>query len=125
MALHTCKVYSNGIKTAFFLKKKLQKVGRATINRPDPIANCGWSPQKADYDKFKLQWFIQHVSQFRHFHFSNFRFKPRLLIFHSTTSLSHKTFLFRKVLITSLHVMCDLPPPPPPSYPNQKFWLRL
>ena len=38
--------------------------------------------------------------------------RPRLLIFHSTISLSHKMFLFRKFLMTSLHVIFGLPPPP-------------
>ena len=37
---------------------------------------------------------------------------PRLLIFHSTTSLFHKKFLFRKFLKTSLHVIFGLPLPP-------------
>ena len=36
--------------------------------------------------------------------------RPRLLIFHSTISLSCKKFLFRKFLMTSLHVIFGLPP---------------
>ena len=36
--------------------------------------------------------------------------RPRLLIFHSTISLYHKKFLFRKFLMTSLHAICGLPP---------------
>ena len=44
--------------------------------------------------------------------------RPRLLIFHSTISLSRKKFLFRKFLMTSLHVIFGLPSP------NQKSWLR-
>ena len=35
---------------------------------------------------------------------------PRLLIFHSTISLPHKKFLFRRFLITLLHVIYGLPP---------------
>ena len=37
--------------------------------------------------------------------------RPRLLIFHSMTPLSHKKFLFRKILMTSLHVIFGLGPP--------------
>ena len=44
---------------------------------------------------------------------------PRLLTFQSTISLSHKNFLFRKFLMTSLHDICGLPP-----LPNKKLWLR-
>ena len=44
--------------------------------------------------------------------------KYRLLIFHSTVSLSHK-IPFRKILLTSFHMICALPPP------NEKSWLRL
>ena len=68
----------------------------------------------------------QHFSQFRHFRFSTFWFKhspfskspvkcqnrPRLLIFHCTIPLPHKKFLFRKILMTSLHVICGLPSSP-------------
>ena len=60
---------------------------------------------------------------FKPFPFRKLSFKcqtrPRLLIFHSTISLSHKKFLFQKFLMTSLHVIFGLPPP------NQKSWLRL
>ena len=35
----------------------------------------------------------------------------RLQIFHSTISLPNKKFLFRKFLMTSLHVICGLGPP--------------
>ena len=68
-----------------------------------------------------------------HLHFLIISFRPlplskswlsairqRLQIFHSTISLPHKKFLFRKFLMTSLHVICGLAPPP-----NQKSWLHL
>ena len=38
--------------------------------------------------------------------------RSRLLIFQSTKSLSRKKFLFRKVVMTSLRLICGLPPPP-------------
>ena len=38
--------------------------------------------------------------------------QAQLLIFQSTISLSYKKFLFRKFLMTSLHVSCSLAPPP-------------
>ena len=60
----------------------------------------------------------------KHLHILTISFRPlplpkswlsanrlRLQIFHSTISLPHKKFLFRKFLITSLHVICGLPPP--------------
>ena len=67
-----------------------------------------------------------------HLHFLIISFRPlplskswlsairlRLQIFHSTICLPHKNFLFRKFLMTSLHVICGLAPP------NQKSWLHL
>ena len=56
------------------------------------------------------------------FAFFNYQFKPssfakswlranrqqRFQIFHSTISLSHKNFLFEKILMTSFHVICGL-----------------
>ena len=45
--------------------------------------------------------------------------RPGLPIFHSTISLSPQKIPFSKFLMTSLHVICGLPPP------NQKSWLLL
>ena len=47
--------------------------------------------------------------------------RPRLLIFHSTISLSHKKFLFQKFLMTSLHVIFGLAPPPPIKNPGYTY----
>ena len=107
----------------------------------DPIAFGGWGlcPQTPVCDKLELHRLtlhVSHFSHFRHFHFLTIGFfkpspfskilwlsakhRPRLLIFYSMTSLYHKKFLFRKFLMTSLHVFVVRAPPL-----NQKSWLRL
>ena len=115
-------MWSNGIKIAFFLKK-LQKIAqRLGASPPDPL-----------FDTFELLKYTIRVSQLRYFHFLTIilsplpsaksrlsaKHRPRLLIFHSTISLPHKKFLFRKFMMTSLLVICGLGPP------NQKSWLSL
>ena len=113
------------MKTAFFFK--LRKIAQRLRASPsDPVC-----------DMFELQYtfFTQHVSQFRHFHILTIGFKPSplneflvtcqhrqlLLIFYSTISLPPQKIPLSKFLMTSLHVICGLPPPPP----NQKSCQRL
>ena len=98
---------SNGIKIAFFPKNRLR------ASPPDPVWNT-----------FELHKFIQRIYRFRYFCYLTFCLNPplwakswlsaktrlRLLTFHFTISLSHKKFLFWKILMTSLHVICSCPP---------------
>ena len=123
MVLNTCEMWSNGIKIAFFFKK-------ITKNRP---ATGGYVPRSPYVIRLNKLGYL-HKSPNLDIFICNFWFKPspfrklsvkcqtrpRLLIFHSTISLSKRKFLFRKFLMTSLHVICGLAPPP-----NQKSWLRL
>ena len=84
---------------------------------------------------------LKYVSQFTYLHFGGglsppssakswFCAKRRSLhlTFPSQYLLSHKKFLLRKLLMTSVHVICGLfspcPPPPAPLPPNEKSWLR-
>ena len=113
MVLNTCKMLSNGITIAFF--KKIPK------NRP---ATGGFVPRSPSVIRLSKLVYYQKSPNLDIF-ICNFWFKPspfrklsvtcqtrpRLLIFHSTKSLSHKKFLFRKFLMTSLHVIFGLPPP--------------
>ena len=117
MPLNTCKMWSNGIKTAFFFKK----------------SSSGWGlrPQNPLWDTFKWHKFTWSVSHFCYLTWGishlplakswlSARTKSPLLIFYFTISLSHKKFLCWIFLMTSLHVIWCLPPPP-----NQKSWLHL
>ena len=46
---------------------------------------------------------------------------PYKKIFHSTISLPYKKFFFWKFLMTSLHVICGLGPPPPIKNPGYVY----
>ena len=56
MAMNTCKMWSNGIKIAFF-SKKLQKIAqRLVASPPDPqsLRRLGARPQTPVCDAFEL-----------------------------------------------------------------------
>ena len=101
------------LKQLFF--KKIPKNRPATVIRLSKLVYLHNFP---NLDVFICNFFFK-PSPFRKLSVKC-QTRPRLLIFHSTISLSHKKFLFRKFLMTSLHVVFGLPPPP-----NQKSWLRL
>ena len=117
MVLNTCEMWSNGTKIAFFFKK-------IPKNR---TATGGFIPTSLSVIRLSKLVYL-HKSPNLDIFICNFWFKPspfrklsvkcqtrpRLLIFHSTISLSHKKFLLRKFLMTSLHVIFGLGPPPPP-----------
>ena len=117
MALNSCKMWSNGVKTAFFSKM--------TKNCP---AAGGFAPRPPQWICFELQYtfllntapnldiptvltiglsFPLWTSSWLH---ANAR--PRLLIFHSTISLPPQKIPRTRFLMTSLHVICGLGPPP-------------
>ena len=115
MVLNTYEMWSNGIKIAFF-SKKIAK------NRPE---TGGFVPRSPSVIRLSKLVYLRKSPNLDIFIF-NFCFKPspfrklsvtcqtrpRLLIFHSTIFLSHKKFLFRNFLMTSLHVIFGLPLPP-------------
>ena len=117
-------MWSKGIEMTIFSKKYWKW-------------RSGWGlrPQIPDCDTVELHYFTQTVFQCRRFRFSTFGLSPVPLpnswfsakpghgfwCFILRYLCSHKKFLFWKILITSLHVICGLLPPPP----NQKPWQRL
>ena len=94
---------------------------------PDPIAIGGWGlcPQTPVSDTFEYTSLLNTSSKLDFYiHFSTISFCPLplpkswqsairlwLQIFHSMISLANKKLLFRKFLMTSLHVICGLGPP--------------
>ena len=122
MVLNTCEMWSNGIKITFFPKKMQKKLP----------SNWGFGPKPPSVIRLS-KLVCLHTSPNLHIFIFNFWFKrslfwklfvkcqtrPRLLIIHSTISLSHKKFLFRKFLMTSLHVIFGW------ASPQSKSWLRL
>ena len=109
------------LKKTFFSKRSQKIVQRLRASPPGPVC-----------DTFELHYSLLNtrlpIKTFSLVHFwlksSPFsktlvkcQTMPQLLIFHSTISLSHKKFLFRKFLMTSLHVICGLPPPPQSKIP--------
>ena len=122
MVLNTCEMWSNGIKIAFF-SKKFQKNRSATR---------GFVPRSPSVIRLNKLVYL-HISPTLHIFICNFWFKPslfrklsvwcqtrpRLLIFHSTISLSHKNSSFEN--FWWLYCIWFLVCPPP----NQKSWLRL
>ena len=112
MVLNTCEMWSNGIKIVFF-PKNYKKIAK----------QLGFRPQTSICDTICLSKLVcLHTSPNLHIFIFNFWFKrslfwklfvksqtrPRLLIIYSNISLSHKKFLFRKFLMTSLHVIFDV-----------------
>ena len=102
---------------------KLLYFQKMTKNRP----GAGLRPQILVSDTFDLQCtsLLKQVSQFRHFHISNIVLSPPLLNECLVTCQNQATafdlpfydiFAFQKIpfskfLMTSLHVICGLPPP--------------
>ena len=110
----------NGIKIVFFFQKIINSCTAAGSQPPSVIPN--------DWIKLLCSPCLPILKTFLSFDSSpslfsktqaTCQFRPRILIFYSTVSLSHKKSFFRKFLMTSLRVICGLPPS------NQKFWLRL
>ena len=111
MVLNTCEMWSNGIKIAFFFQK-IPKNCRATggfISRSPSVIRL--SKLVCLHKSPNLDIFIFNFC-FKPSTFGKLLVKwqtrPRLLIFHSTTSLSHKKFLFWKFLMTLLYVIFGL-----------------
>ena len=133
MVLNTCEMWSNRIKIAFFSKNLQKSPSGWGLCPQTPIASGSWGlcPQTPLWDTFEYTSLL-NTSPKLDLHFPTISLRPfplpkswfsanglQLQIFHSTISLSHKKFLFWKLLMTSLHVICGLGPP------NQKSWLRL
>ena len=115
MALNTCKMWFNGIKIAFFPKKlqkivqRLQSLRRLAAPPPDPVC-----------DTFEIHKLSQHVSKVRYLRFSSISLIPLSLqnpVTCQQATISDlppfdifvpKNFLFGKILVTSLHVICNL-----------------
>ena len=126
MALNTCETWSNRVKTAFFFKKLRKIAQRLGVSHPDPhslpIDPGLW------YLWISVHFFTQHVSQFRHFHILTISLNPSPyneflvtcqhqvtasdLPFYSMISLPPQKIPLSDFLMTSLHVICGLSPPP-------------
>ena len=129
MILNTCEMWSNGIKIAFF-PKKWKKIAKHLGLRPQPPSVIRLSKLVCLHTSPNLHIFIFN-SWFKRSPFWKLFVKcqtrPRLLIIHSTISLSHKKFLFRKFLMTSLHVIFGLALPQSkilatPMHEGGAFW---
>ena len=114
MAMNTCEMWFDGIKKGSFFFKKLQKIGqRPEALPPRPPAVIRLSNNSFAHNSF-LIWA---------FSLFNFWFKPSLIsktwitakpghdFWSSILLYFHKNFLFRKFLMTSLHVICGVGPP--------------
>ena len=125
MALNRCELWSKGIKIASFPKNS-KKSSSVWGFCPQTLIVFGWGicPQTPVCDMFELHYSLLNAcpnSDILTFGSSPFPLAksclspghwPRLLIFHSTISLSYKKFLFRKTLLTSCthFAVCPLPP---------------
>ena len=115
MALNTCKMWSNGVRTAFFSK-----------NYEKSRSGWGLRPQtpsmiRLNY-KTLLYWIRLPIYTFLHFltiglslsfwtnSWLHANTRPRLLIFHSTISLPPQKIPLLRFLMTALHVICGLAP---------------
>ena len=109
----------------FFFQKLTKIAQRLGVCPHTPIATGGWGlrPQTPVSDTFEYTSLLK-TSPKLDLHFPTISFHPlpsskswlsaiwlRLQICHSTISLLHKKFLFRKFMMTSLHVICGLGPP--------------
>ena len=102
IVLNTCEMWSKGIKIAFF-SKKFQKIAqRLGASSPDPRLCYVW----INYIFICNFWF--KPSPFSKL-LVKCQIRPRLLIFHSTISLSHKNSFFEN--FWWLHCMWFLVPP--------------
>ena len=132
MPLNTCKMWSNGIKIAFFSKKLRKITQRLGTSPPDPY--CLWQlgapPQDPHllYVWITVHFFTEHTcSQFRHCRiliigflsilpWTSFYLRantgPWLLIFHFTISFPPQKILFRS--FWSRHCMWFVVWAPPP-----------
>ena len=130
MALNTCEMWSNGIKIVFFPKNYEKSPSGWGLRPQIPIA----SRVTPVCDTFELQYtsLLKHVSQFRHFRILTIGLS---LLLERVPACQHQATgsdlpfynIFAttknplpKFLMTSLHVICGLIPPP-----NQKSWLRV
>ena len=107
MAMNTCEILSNGTKRAFFFQKIITNRPAAGVFAPRPLSVIRLSyttlfKTSPNADIFKPSPLAKSLSSAKN--------RPLLLIFHSAVSLSHKKFLFRKFLWTSLHAVCGLAP---------------
>ena len=123
MALNTCEMWSNGIKIAVF-SKKIQKNRPAAggfVSRPPSVTRLNYSTTSL----------LKHVSQFRHLCTLGICLSPLLERVPMPTPghgfwssilryLCHTQKIpLSKFLMTSVHVICGLPPS------NRKSWQRL
>ena len=123
VALNTCKMWSNGIKIAFFFQKIVQRLG-ASLPDPHNLRKLGISPDphleytwvtQVGFTRLSLRHFCYFTLGLSPLPFAKSWFSAktrlRLLIFHFMISLSHKKF-FWKILMTWLHVISGLAPLP-------------
>ena len=132
--LNTCKMWSNGIKIAFFFKNLQKSPSGWGLCPQTPIATGGWGlrAQTPICDTFECTSLLNTSPKldistsndwFSPSHFTkilvkvpaDYSFRSSILRYLCPT----KSAFFWKVLMTSLHVICGLGPP------NQKSWLRL
>ena len=100
MVLSTCKMWSNGIKIDLFSKKSPSDWGLRPPSSSDPRPWYVWVELVYLHTSTNLDSFFFNF-WFKHFPFRKLLVKcqttPRLLIFHSTISLSHKSSSFENL----------------------------
>ena len=123
MALNMCRRWSNGIEIPFFSSppKKYKKSSSGWGLRPQIPVSDAFEFTPLYSTRFPSLTFALFNYWFKPFFFTksclSAKHMPWLLIFHSTISLPHKKFLFWKLLMTSLRMICGLGPPiKNPSY---------
>ena len=113
MTLNTCELWFNGIKIAFFPKN------RPTAGPPKPPAAGDPAPKPPSVIHLSYTSFLNTFPKLDTCIFSTISLSPLPLQnpgyvqtgnndFRSSISLSHKKFLFGKILMTSFHVICGL-----------------
>ena len=124
MALNTCEMWSNSIKIAFFSKnyKKRQAAGGFAPRPPSVIRlnystllNSNMSPNLNIFAFWLLVWALSLERVPSYVLIPGHGFWSSILRY----LCPPQKVPLSKFLMTSLHVICGLPPP------NQRSWLRL
>ena len=101
-----------GNTAPFEMLQQWRAVGKTmcdlTDPRLEPLTSTGHWPVDQAVMRSSLEWEVKFSPFSKNLITS--KTKPRLPIFHSTICLFHKKLLFRKLLMTSLNVVCGLAP---------------
>ena len=125
MAVNTYEMWSSRIKKLFFPKNLRTSPSGWGLCPQAPLCNIFEYTSLLNKSP-KLDLHFPTIS-FRSFSSSKAWLSAnglQLQIFHSTISLPNKKFLFWEFLMTSLHVICGLPPPPQIKNPGYAYGLE-